>query len=93
MMEPLTKLRLLALAAKYRIEMIYHAEGHIIVRINNWHLIDRKIDDMVHMFAQDPAIYSIRVDSPEVDITYDPNILFDQAVIQRWLGAIEQFNL
>lgn len=93
MIQPLTKLRLLALAAKYRIEMLHHSDGHIIARMNNWNLIEYKIDDIVEMFTGDPHIYSIHIESRVIDITYNPNAVNDEEVVQRWLSAIERFRL
>jgi len=93
MIQPLTKLRLLALAAKYRIEMLHHSDGHIIARINNWHLIEYKIDEIVEMFTADPHIHSIQIENRVIDITYDSVALTDEDVVQRWLGAIERFRL
>jgi len=93
MIQPLTKLRLLALVAKYRIEMLHHSNGHIIARINNWHLIGYKMDEIVEMFTADPHIYSIQIENRVIDITYDSDALSDEDVVQRWLSAFERFRL
>lgn len=93
MIQPLTKLRLLTLAAKYRVEILHQSEGHIIARINNWHLIEDKIDDIVATFSTDPAIYSIQIENRVVDILYDPRVLNDTDILMHWLRAVERFDL
>ena len=93
MIQPLTKLRLLTLAAKYRVEMLHHSDGHIIIRINNWHLIKDKIADILALAENDPAIHSIQIENQLVDILYDPHVLNDTDILMRGLAVIEGFNL
>ena len=62
------KLTLLALAAKYRVQVLQYTPGHLIIQIHQWHLLEQKLPVIQQLIDHDPHILAYSINENIIEI-------------------------
>lgn len=94
MISPITKLKLVSLAAKYGVTVEKFTPGEVTVHVETLHQFKGQINYLISDFRDDPHVYSISVDESEnlVHIIYDHDALEETETINRWLNILDEYT-
>ncbi|HIV75683.1 MAG TPA: hypothetical protein H9895_11470 [Candidatus Pseudogracilibacillus intestinigallinarum] len=87
------KLTLLALAAKYRVQVLQYTPGHLIIQIHQWHLLEQKLPVIQQLIDHDPHILAYSIDGKTLEIMFDEDAIFKEEIVQKWFSYIRTLDL
>ncbi|MEI3607802.1 hypothetical protein SPD48_19130 [Pseudogracilibacillus sp. SE30717A] len=94
MISNVTKLKFIALAAKYGVQVEHFVPGEVVISIATWRRHKTNFFQLMDDLRNDPNIYSITFDETTgfVYISYDHSSLNNKATINNWLHIFKRYS-
>ncbi len=94
MISSLMKLKFIALAAKYGVQVEHFVPGEAVISIATWREYQTRFLQLIDDLRNDPNIYSITYDDTTgfVYIYYDHTSLDNKATIDNWLHIFRKYS-